>query len=156
MPLLLNIPGVEGKTQFEGYEKCLSLSSVSWNARRNVAFGTSGSYHSAGVASAPIFSEVTVTRPSDSMTAALWTKSVGNQTFTAKLHWLRVSSGGKADKYMEVVLTDARIIRLSDISGGDRPIETVALSFAEIEWLYINHAHSLSGVQASASYKLPN
>lgn len=155
MPLLMNVPGLAGKAPFEGYESCLMLTSVAWNARRNLAFGTSGSYHAAGVASAPLFSEVTVTRPSDSASAPLWSKYVGNQTFTAKLHWLRVGAGNQASVYNEMILTEARILRMACLSGGARPVETLVLSYTEIEWLYTGFDNSLSGVQASASYKLP-
>jgi type VI protein secretion system component Hcp len=155
MPLLLEIPGISGKSPYEGHETWMVLDSVAWHAKRNVAYSTGGSYGVGGVASRPLFSEVKVTRKSDSVTAIVWQNCIQNASFTAKLHWLRTTAGGKADVFAELILTGARIISISDNSAGNRPTETIAFSFSEFELVYTGYGHDLSGVQASVSYSLP-
>lgn len=154
MPLLLEVPGVSGKSPFQGHETWLPLDGISWNAKRNLAYGTSGSYGGAGIATAPLFSEIVLTRKSDSTTALLWNKCVRNETFTGKLHWLRVTAGGKPDVYCEMTLTAARIIKIAEASSEDRPVETLTLSFGEFEVVYTGYGNELSGVQASTSFTL--
>jgi type VI secretion system secreted protein Hcp len=155
MPLLLEIPDVAGKSPYQGHETWMVLDSVAWNAKRQHALSSGGSYGTSRTASRPLFTEVKVTRKSDSVTALLWQNCMQNKSFTAKLHWLRTTAGGKADVFAELILTGARIISISDSSAGNRPTETIAFSFSEFELVYTGYGHDLSGVQASVSYSLP-
>ncbi|CAA2103484.1 Hcp family type VI secretion system effector [Variovorax paradoxus] len=134
MPIYLKLPGVTGQTQIEGHKDELEVQSFQFGAGLAVTAGTSNQERTSGK---PSFSEITVTRSSDSATPQLLQKLAGGEVFAGDT----IISFPREDKsgllpLMVVTLTDVILSSFSVSSGGDIPHESISLNFAAIKVEY--------------------
>ena len=134
MPIYLKMPGVTGQTQIEGHKDEMEVQSFQFGAGLAVTSGTSNQERTAGK---PSFSEITVTRTSDSATPQLLQKLAGGEVFAGDtiITFPREDKSGLLP-LMVVTLTDVILSGLSVSSGGDLPQESVSLNYAAIKVEY--------------------
>ncbi|RSZ36018.1 MULTISPECIES: type VI secretion system tube protein Hcp [unclassified Variovorax] len=134
MPIYLKIPGVTGQTQIEGHKDELEVQSFQFGAGLAVTAGTSNQERTAGK---PSFSEITVTRTSDSATPQLLQKLASGTVLAGDtiITFPREDKDGLLP-LLVITLTDVIISNLSVSSGGDLPSESFSLNYAVIKAKY--------------------
>lgn len=92
-----------------------------------------------GGASKPVLSELTITRRLDRATPVLHQRAAQGAHFRNAVLTLR-NSGPAGTVFYQVKLTDVRIVSVgtAGVAGDDGgpPVETLALGFGRIEWVY--------------------
>lgn len=131
MPIYLKIPGVTGQTQIEGHKDEMEVQSFQFGVGLPVTAGTSNQERTSGK---PSFSEVMVTRTTDSATPQLLQKLAGGEVLEGDtiITFPREDKSGLLP-LMIVTLTDVIISSYSVSSGGDLPTESISLNFAVIK-----------------------
>ncbi|KAF1045360.1 Hcp family type VI secretion system effector [Xylophilus sp.] len=131
MPIYVKLPNIKGQTQVKGFEDQLEVYSFQFGAGLHVTPGTTNSERTVGTAS---FSEVTLTRNSDSATPQLLQHLAAGEVLAGDtiVTFVREDKGEKLPLLI-VTLTDVILSTVSISSGGDLPSETIALNYAVIK-----------------------
>jgi len=134
MSIYLNIDGIKGKVTAKGHEEWIDCSSVQWGVGRAIssAVGTSADRE----ASKPSISEVSVTKLMDESTPSIFTEACVGKGKKVMIHLCTVGSD-QINTYMEYELEDCMISGYSMSSGGDRPSESISLSFTKMTMKFI-------------------
>ncbi len=132
MAIYLQFDGMTGEVTAAGHEGWIELESFSWGVGRGIIMQTGASKDRE--ASAPSLSEVTVTKQMDETSPYFFTEACVGKGKTATIHF--VKTGEELETYMEYVLSDVMVSGYSVSSGGDRPAESISLSFTKIETKY--------------------
>jgi type VI protein secretion system component Hcp len=75
-------------------------------------------------------------------------------TLKIQIRWLRPKAT-EATHFLEVTLSNARVSSIADTSGGGHPLETVTLSYEEIEVIYFALDDTVNAAQQVVTYELP-
>jgi len=152
MAIYVKYDGIDGEATQEEHKKWLDVSSIQWGVGRAIST-TSGSTANRE-ASEPSVSEVTLTKLMDSSSPKLFTESVtGAAGKTVVIHLVTTGSPGKT--YAEYTLTNALASSYSMSSGGDRPSESVSISFTKLEFKFTPYdGNNKAGTPISVSYDL--
>jgi len=135
MPIYMRItknglPVINGDATAKGYEKWIELSSVQMSQSR---LSVAPNRRNTREASAPITSEIVITKAADSASTALFRQSLYGEGVAIQIDF--VKSGGGTSTYLTFTLQNA-LISSYQTSGNqglsDRPMESLALNFTKI------------------------
>jgi len=126
------IPGINGDATQNEHVNWIEIDSLQFSITRAIS-------DSAGTqnreASAPSVSEFTLTKEMDRASPLIFFDAVtGDKGNDVTIHITQ--TGASTVTYVEYKLTNALVSAYSVSSGGDRPVETLALSFTAIEFKY--------------------
>lgn len=152
MAIYVKYDGIDGEATQEDHKKWLDVSSLQWGVGRGISM-TSGSTANRE-ASEPSVSEVTLTKMMDSSSPKFFTEScTGAAGKKVVIHL--VTTGSPGNTYAEYTLTDALVSSYSMSSGGDRPSESISLSFTKLEFKFTPYdAKNKAGTPISVSYDI--
>jgi len=130
MSVYMQIDGITGKVTAKGHEGWIDCSSLQWGVGRAIssAVGTSADRE----ASKPSISEVSVTKLMDESSPLLFTEACVGKGKKVTIDLCTVGSD-QIDTYMSYELEECMISGYSVSSGGDRPSESLSLSFTKME-----------------------
>lgn len=135
----LKIDEVEGESTDARHPNEIEVLSFSYNILVPPSTGGGGG---AG-ASKPTLSDLVISKRLDKATPLLHQRSAQGTHFRTAVLTLR-TAGVSGFVFYQVKLTDVRITSISTIGvagpDNDRPVETVALGFNKIEWIYTPQA----------------
>ena len=134
MPIYLKFDGIDGKVTAEGHEQWIAVDSLQWGVGRAISsvIGTAKDRE----ASKPSISEVSVTKLMDESSPLIFTEACVGKSKPVQIH-LVTTGTDSLDTYMEYSLEDCMVSGYSVSSGGDRPSESVSLSFTKMEMKFI-------------------
>lgn len=152
MPIYVNYEGIEGDVTESGHAKWIEVSSFQWGVGRGITSPVGGSADRE--ASAPSVSEVVVTKPNDVASVKLLDAAYQGEGKLVKIDFCRTDKS-KLQVYLQMTLTNTMISGFSMSSGGDRPSESVSLSFTKVEYKVTPMAaEGSAGNAASTTYDL--
>ena len=129
MSIYMQIEGLKGKVTAKGHEDWIDASSLQWGVGRAIssAVGTSADRE----ASKPSISEVSVTKMMDESSPMIFTEACVGKGKLVKIDLCTVGSD-QIDTYMSYELEECMISGYSVSTGGDRPSESISLSFTKM------------------------
>lgn len=123
--MFLQLGDVAGEATAGGYEKWIDVVSWSWGVSNPATFATAGTGLSAGRAT---LSDLNLMKFADSATPRLLVGAAQGTHFPKAALAVRRSSDGW--EYLRIRLEDVMVSSEQLSAGGDRPAESVGLSFA--------------------------
>jgi len=134
MSIYMKIDGIKGKVTAKGHEEWIDVSSLQWGVGRAIssAVGTSADRE----ASKPSISEVSVTKLMDESSPMIFAEACVGKGKKVLIDLCTVGTDS-IDPYMSYELEDCMISGYSVSSGGDRPSESVSLSFTKMTMKFI-------------------
>lgn len=152
MAIYLEYEGIQGEATHDKHQKWIDISSLQFSVGRNISNPVGATANREP--SEPVVSEVTLTKTMDNSSPKLLVEAcTGNKGKTVKIHL--VSTGSPGNTYCEYTLTNALISAYAVSSGGDRPSESISISFTKIEYkLTPYNAKNEPGSPVSVSYDL--
>lgn len=127
-----NGDAIKGDVTSEGYQNWIDISSLQFGVGRAISAAT-GSMSNREV-SMPSVSEVVVTKMMDASSALLLKESfAGSEGVSVILAIVRTGKD-KPEEVGRISLENVLVSGFSISSGGDRPSESISLSFAKIEF----------------------
>lgn len=155
MALLMSLPGITGEGTVQGHTGWLSLTGFNWGGTRVARSNAAGSHRSAARVWAPQLRSATARRKSDSQSALVWLGMVMATEYpVVKFEWLRTGQATPVC-YFAVELSGVRIARISEVSGGEHPIESIEMFYRSITLGVRDVGNALSGAQDIATYQIP-
>jgi len=129
MSIYVNIDGIKGKVTAKGHEDWIDVSSMQWGVGRAIssAVGTSADRE----ASKPSISEVTITKLMDESSPMIFTEACVGKGKKVLIDLCTVGTD-QINTYMSYELEECMISGYSVSSGGDRPSESISLSFTKM------------------------
>ena len=131
--IFLKIDGITKATGITGTH----LGSAGWMEITSIQWGTARGVKNSGgnrIGDSVSFSEVTVTKALDAASANLFKSSTTGEGKKATIHVTATQTGGEEKEFMEYILSDAILTGFYHASNGDRPMETISLSFTEVKF----------------------
>ena len=152
MAIYVKYEGVDGEATHETHKKWLDVSSIQWGVGR--AISTPAGSTANREASEPSVSEVTITKLMDSSSPKMFVEAcTGNAGKKVDIHL--VSTGSPGNTYVEYKLTNGLVSAYSMSSGGDRPSESISISFTKLEYKFIPYDDkNKAGTPIAVSYDL--
>lgn len=152
MAIYIKYDGIDGEATHETHKKWLDVSSLQWGVGR--AISTPSGSTANREASEPSVSEVTITKLMDSSSPKFFVEScTGAVRKKVQIHL--VTTGSPGNTYAEYTLTNALVSAYSMSSGGDRPSESISISFTKMEYKFIPYDDkNKAGTPISVSYDL--
>jgi type VI secretion system secreted protein Hcp len=152
MAIYVKYDGIDGEATHETHKKWLDAGSLQFGVGRSIS--TPAGSTANREASEPSVSEVTISKLMDSASPKLFTEScTGAAGKKVQIHL--VSTGSPGNTYVEYTLTNALISSYSVSTGGDRPSESVSISFTKLEYKFIPYDDkNKAGTPISVSYDL--
>jgi type VI secretion system secreted protein Hcp len=142
MAIYMKVPGADGSVTASGYEKWIELDSMQFGVGRMVTMDTGNLANRAS--GLPSFSEITVSKATDDSTYGLLNDAIlGKDGKTIEL--AVVEPGDKPTEYVKYELSDAIISSYSMSAAGDRPHESVSISYAKVEVSFTTHDKANKG-----------
>ena len=134
MSIYMQIEGIKGKVTAKGHEDWIDVTSMQWGVGRAIssAVGTSADRE----ASKPSISEVSVTKMMDESSPSIFTEACVGKAKTVQIHLCTVGTD-QINTYMEYELEDCMVSGYSVSTGGDRPSESISLSFTKMTMKFI-------------------
>ena len=125
----MKIDGIDGKVTAKGHEKWIDVSSLQWGVGRAIssAVGTSADRE----ASKPSISEVSVTKLMDESSPHIFTEACVGKGKKVIIDLCTVGTD-QINTYMTYELEECMISGYSVSTGGDRPSESISLSFTKM------------------------
>jgi type VI secretion system secreted protein Hcp len=132
MPIYLKFGSVQGSVTEDGHKNWIELNSFQFGVGRGISSPTGAQKDRD--ASAPSFSEITVSKAQDEASLPLLEASWGgSEAQDAEIHFVRTENK-KVDVYLKYTLSNVLISGYSVSSGGDRPSESLSLNYTKIEF----------------------
>jgi type VI secretion system secreted protein Hcp len=152
MAIYLKYDGIDGEATHSDHTKWIDITSMQFGIGR--AISTPAGSTANREASEPSVSEITVTKSMDGSSPKLFTESAtGNVSKVVKIDL--VSTGSPGNTYVTYTLTNTLVSGYSVSTGGDRPTESVTLSFTKIEYKFIPYDDkNKAGTPVTVSYDL--
>ena len=152
MAVYLNYDGIQGEATQQDHKKWIDVLSMSWGVGRGIST-VSGSSNNRE-ASEPSISEVSIVKMFDAASPKLFTEScTGNAGKTVKIDL--VTTGSPGVTYATYTLTNALISSYSVSSSGDRPTESVSISFTKLEFKFVPYDDkNKAGSPVTVSYDM--
>lgn len=152
MAIYLKYAGIDGDVTHQDHQKWLDIQSLQWGVGRAISTPVGSAKNRE--ASEPSISEVVLTKMMDTSSVKLFTEACTGKTGKEVTIDL-VTTGSPGQLYMQYTLTDVLVSGYSLSSGGDRPSESISLSFTKIETKYIPYDSKNEPMTAiTASYDL--
>ncbi|OYX13307.1 MAG: hypothetical protein B7Z15_07720 [Rhizobiales bacterium 32-66-8] len=152
MAIYVNYDGIPGEATQQDHTKWIDVLSLSWGVGRGIST-VSGSTNNRE-ASEPSVSEVSIVKMFDSSSPKLFTEAcTGNAGKTVKIDLTTTGSPGVT--YCTYTLTNALISSYSVSTGGDRPTESVSISFTKLEFKFTPYDDkNKAGTPVTVSYDM--
>ena len=132
-PLYMKYGSIKGESTAQEHDEWIELNSFQFGVGRSISTGGSGSPREA---SAPSLSEIVVTKTMDKSSVPLFKEAlIGKGDQQVMIH-LTEQPQDKPQTYYQIELENTLISGFSISSGGDRPTESVSLSFTKIQSIY--------------------
>ena len=142
MPIYMEYEGIKGSVTETGHKQWIDLESAQLGTHRNVKDPTGSNINRE--ASVPSVSEIVVTKTQDDASADLFKAALCGTGKKVTIHFCRTAEGPNqpVKMYLEVVMENT-LISSYNISGhggagSDRPMESLSLNFAKINYKAIN------------------
>lgn len=151
MSIFMNYEGINGEVTAKGHEKWIDLISMDWGVNRGISAATGTSKDRE--ATSTTVNAVTITKLMDETTPLLFTEACVGKGKQVKIDLTK--TGDNLDNYMEYTLSDVMISGYSVQTGGERPVETITLSFTKVEMKYTPYDDNHKSTAAiSAGYDI--
>ncbi len=152
MAIYLKYEGIDGEATQQDHTKWIDIQSLQFGFGRAITTPTGSTANRE--ASQPSVSEVTVVKMMDASSPKLFTESVtGNAGKTVNIDL--VSTGSPGNTYAQYTLTNALVSAYSVSTGGDRPVESLSISFTKIEFKLTPYdATNKAGTPVTVNYDL--
>ena len=124
----LDYEGIKGETTAEGYKDKITVLSVDWNVSRELSSFTGTAQDRE--ASATRLGDVTISKLQDNASPDLFKEATIGKG--KKAIFFITKQGDKIEEIMKIELTDAMISSYSVSVQGDRPVETITISYTEM------------------------
>lgn len=134
MTIYIKFDGIEGKATAEGHEKWLVVDSLQWGVGRAISSAVGSAKDRE--ASKPSISEISFTKLMDQASPLIFTEACVGKSKKVEIH-LCTTGTEKLQTYMEYTLEDCMVSGYSVSTGGDRPNESISLSFTKLEMKFI-------------------
>ena len=132
-PIYMNYEGIDGDVTAQGHEKWIELSSLQFKVGREISVPTPANPERE--ASAPSVSEIVVTKVMDRSSVPLFMEALIGHPKEVMIHFVETAKN-KQELYYTIELENTLISGYSISSGGDRPTESVSMSFTKISKQY--------------------
>ncbi len=135
MILLKLEPELKGDSIIDGHKDWINLNSFQFGVGRGISVAGAGIDRET---SNPSFSEITVSKAMDVASVFLMMEAACGKSLTkATFHWIQTSGTDKTGQhYLEIILQDPILSGYSISSGGDRPSESLSMSYNAITVQY--------------------
>ncbi len=136
MPIYIKYGDIKGDVTAEGHmgtDGWVEVNSFQWGVGRGISSPTGGS--SDREASAPSISEIVVTKPMDVSSYRFLEEALWGEGVKVTIDFCKTDKGA-LEVYASYELTDCMISGYSTSSGGDKPSESLSLSFTKITFKY--------------------
>jgi type VI secretion system secreted protein Hcp len=152
MAIYVKYDGIDGEATHETHKKWLDVSSLQWGMGR--AITTKAGSTSNREASEPSVSEITITKLMDSSSPKFFVEScTGAAGKKVEIHL--VTTGSPGNTFAAYTLTNALVSSYSMSSGGDRPSESISISFTKVEYKFTPYDDkNKAGTPIAVSYDL--
>ena len=138
--IFLELHGIQGESNADGFVNQIELGSAQLGVGRGAKEAN--------------FSDVTVTKELDKSSPELMLRAANGTTIpSAKLRFTTTGQE-KAVVYLRYCLTGVRIAGFSQSSGGNRPSESLSLSYATIVQSYTQGSESGAGTVFATGWDL--
>ncbi len=152
MAIYVKYEGIDGEATHEEHKKWLDVSSVQWGVGR--AISTPSGSTANREASEPSVSEVTLTKLMDSSSPKFFTEACTGAA-GKKVQIDLVTTGSPGKTYATYTLTNALVSSYSMSSGGDRPAESISISFTKMEYKFTPYDDTnKAGTPIAVSYDI--
>jgi type VI secretion system secreted protein Hcp len=133
MGIYMDFDGIKGEATQEDHKQWIDILSLSWGAGRSVS--TTAGSASNREASEPHLSDVQIVKLFDDSSTDLFVNAcTGNEGKTVKIEL--TTTGSPSKTYCTYTLSNALISSYSVSSSGDRPTESVGISFTKLEFKF--------------------
>ncbi|NYZ17600.1 type VI secretion system tube protein Hcp [Azospirillum sp. RWY-5-1] len=152
MAIYVKYEGIDGEATHQEHKKWLDVGSLQWGVGR--AISTPSGSTANREASEPSVSEVTITKLMDSSSPKFFTEAcTGAIGKTVKIDL--VTTGSPGTTYATYTLTNALVSAYSMSSGGDRPSESISISFTKLEFKFTPYDDkNKAGTPTTVSYDI--
>ncbi len=152
MAIYLKMDGIDGDATHDEHKKWITVESLQWGVGRAIA--TMAGSTKNREASEPSVAELTIAKQMDGSSVYLFQEACTGQVGKeVKVHM--VSTGSPGQTYLEYTLSDTLVSGYSVSSGGDRPSESISLSFTKVLMKYIPlESNNESGSPITKGYDL--
>jgi len=132
MAIYMEIEGITGNVTEEGHADWIEVDSLQWGIGRAISseIGKAADRES----SQPSISEITVSKSMDEASPYLFTEACTGDGKTVTIDICK--TGQAVEAFMSYELENCMLSGYSVSSGGDRPTETISLSFTKITMTY--------------------
>lgn len=144
MAIYMQMDKIKGNVTADGHKEWIELDSFQFGVGRAIA--TSVGKGKDREASAPSISEISVTKSMDESSPFLFQEATVGLAKKVTIHFV-TTGASKVETYLEYILENCMVSGYSVSSGGDRPSESVSLSFTKITLNYM--VFDESGKQSS-------
>ena len=125
----LDYEGIKGESTAEGFADMITVLSMDWNVSRELTSFTGTAQDRE--ASAARLGDVHITKLQDNASTYLFTEATIGKGKTATFHITK--QGDVVEEIVEIILTDAMISSYSVSVQGDRPVESITISYTEMQ-----------------------
>ncbi|MGF1725746.1 Hcp family type VI secretion system effector [Photobacterium nomapromontoriensis] len=120
---------IKGETTAAGFKDMITLLSVDWSVGREITSYT-GTSHDREASSARLY-DMTITKLQDRSSTLLFKEATIGKGVEVFFHITK--QGKEVEEIMKIKLTDAMISNFSVSIQDDRPVETITISYTEME-----------------------
>jgi type VI secretion system secreted protein Hcp len=152
MALYMKYGSINGSVTTDGFQKWIELHSFQWGVSR--AIGSAARSMHGREHSEPSLSEVSVTKTTDVATPKLFLDAVAGKLDTKATIKFTTTIKGKVETFLTYELENVGLSHYSLSSGGDNPMESLALNFTKITETYTGMDPGRSGSPESVGYDL--
>lgn len=124
----LNYEGIKGEATADQYKDLVTVLSMDFNVHREISAYTGTAMDRE--ASATRLGDITITKLQDKASPDFFKEATIGKGKKAVFHITK--QGEKIEEIMKIELTDAMISNYSLSVAGDRPVETVTISYTEM------------------------
>lgn len=124
----LNYEGIKGETTAEEFKDLITLLSMDWGSHRELSSFTGTAQDRE--ASSTRLSDIVITKLQDKASPDLFKEATIGKGKKAVFHITK--QGDKVEEIMKIELTDAMVSSYQMSVQGDRPIETITISYTEL------------------------
>ena len=133
--ITMKMDPIKGESQLAEFKEEIEILSYSHGVSMQVTGDVSNTERTSGK---PNVQDFTLTKYADLATNPLNQSCCEGKIFPSALITISRNDGGKSIKLMTYTLENVVISSISiGGGGGDKPVETLSLNFAKIEWNYI-------------------
>jgi type VI protein secretion system component Hcp len=157
MPVVMELPGIRGGTEYLGYETWMPLTGFGWGGTRAIRKQVGPTGRMGAFVLAPQLKAVTARRMADFASPEIWDRMMNLGRKDVQFVWLRTSPGGDGlQAYLRLTLFNALITKVAQVALSAQPEEAIEFSYDKVEVRVVNVGSSLTGPQDVVSYSLPD